>query len=72
MQERSALAVYLQETNADGQTFSEKPFGPSNCLVERGRLAFECDRAVIPSLSPSELMRVEEVAHGELSSYAPV
>ena len=56
MQKVGVFAVYLEQTDADGEPLGKKPFCPSNRLFERCRLSFKGDHAAIPSLAPRELV----------------
>src|SRR6266852_6088352 len=56
MQKVRAFAVYLEQTDTDGDPLGEKPFSPSNRLFERRRLSLKGDRAATPTLASRELV----------------
>jgi len=57
VQKGGVFAIHLKQSDADGDTLREKPFGPRNCLLKRCRLSFKGDGAAIPSLAPGKLVR---------------
>ena len=56
VQKGGVFAIHLEQSDADGDTLREEPFGPRDCLLERCRLSFKGDGAAIPALAPGELV----------------
>ena len=57
MQERSVLAVDLEQPNADGDPLCEKRFSPRKRFFTRYRLPLQGDGAAIPSPAVREVVR---------------
>jgi hypothetical protein len=54
------FAIYLEQSDADGDALLEKPFRPHDRLCARCRLSFKGDRAAIPSLAVGDRVGTSE------------
>jgi hypothetical protein len=60
-QNGGGFAIYMEQSDADGDAVLEKPFRPHDRLFARCRLSFEGDRAGIPSLAVGGLVGMMDV-----------